>query len=150
MRRVSVNVGTVRGDVSINMLPAKCVLDVDFRLPVGVSRDEVRGEVASIAGRHEGVRFEELDTGDIEANWSDPGHEMVGHLVRNAGAGPQGVTPRPVVGLGATDTRFWRARGVPAFGTAARRRGWGRRTRASASRSSTTCFAPTPSPPSTT
>ncbi len=115
MRRVSVNVGTVRGGVSINMLPAKCVLEVDFRLPVGISRDEVRGEVVSIAGRHGGVRFEELDTGDIEANWSDPGHEMVGHLVRNAGAGPRGVTPRPVVGLGGTDTRFWRARGVPAF-----------------------------------
>ena len=115
MRRVSVNVGTVRGGVSINMLPAKCVLDVDFRLPVGLSRDEVRGEVASIAERIPGVAFEELDTGDIEANWSDPGHEMVGHLVRNAGAGPQGVTPRPVVGLGGTDTRFWRARGVPAF-----------------------------------
>ena len=115
MRRVSMNVGTLRGGVSINMLPAKCVLDVDFRLPVGISRDEVRGEVASIAGRHGGVRFEELDTGDIEANWSDPGHEMVGHLVRNAGAGPRGVTPRPVVGLGGTDTRFWRARGVPAF-----------------------------------
>ena len=115
MRRVSMNVGTVRGGVAINMLPAKCVLDVDFRLPVGISRDEVRGEVASIAGRHDGVRFEELDTGDIEANWSDPEHEMVGHLVRNAGAGPGGVVPRPVVGLGGTDTRFWRARGVPAF-----------------------------------
>ena len=115
MRRVTVNVGTVRGGVSINMLPAKCVLDVDFRLPVGISRDEVRGAVASIAGRHGGVRFEEIDTGNIEASWSDPGHEMVGHLVRNAGAGPQRVTPRPVVGIGGTDTRFWRARGVPAF-----------------------------------
>ena len=115
MRRVSVNVGTMRGGVSINMLPAKCVLDVDFRLPVGISRAEVRGEVASISGRHPGVRFEELDTGNIEANWSDPEHEMVGHLVRNACAGPEGVTPQPVVGLGGTDTRFWRARGVPAF-----------------------------------
>ena len=115
MRRVSVNVGTIRGGTSINMLPAKCVLDVDFRLPVGTSRDEVRREVASIAGRHSGVRFEELDTGNIEANWSDPGHEMVGHLVRNAQTGPAGVRPQPVVGLGGTDTRFWRARGVPAF-----------------------------------
>ena len=115
MRRVSVNVGTMRGGVSINMLPAKCVLDVDFRLPVGISRAEVRGEVASIAGRHPGVRFEDLDTGNIEANWSDPEHEMVGHLVRNACAGPEGVIPQPVVGLGGTDTRFWRARGVPAF-----------------------------------
>ena len=115
MRRVSMNVGTVRGGAAINMLPAKCVLDVDFRLPVGISRAEARAEAASIAERHPGVRCEELDTGGIEASWSDPGHEMVGHLVRNARCGPGGATPQPVVGLGGTDTRFWRARGVPAF-----------------------------------
>ena len=115
MRRVSVNVGAMRGGTSINMLPAKCVLDVDFRLPVGLSRAEAGAEVASIVDRHPGVRFEELDTGGIEASWSDPGHEMVGHLVRNAGAGPGAAAPQPVIGLGGTDTRFWRARGVPAF-----------------------------------
>ena len=115
MRRVSVNFGTVRGGVSINMLPAECVLDVDFRLPVGISRADVKREVTSIVRRFPEVRFEELDTGDIEANWSDPEHEMVGHLARNARAGPEGIVPQPVVGLGGTDTRFWRARGVPAF-----------------------------------
>ena len=115
MRRVSLNVGTMRGGTAINMLPAKCVLDVDLRLPVGISRAEVKEAAASIANRHAGVRFEELDTGDIEANWSDPGHEMLGHLVRNAGSAPGAAAPQPVVGLGGTDTRFWRARGVPAF-----------------------------------
>ena len=115
MRRVSMNVGIVRGGDAINMLPAKCVLDVDFRLPVGVSRAEIRAEAAAIADRHPGVRCEELDTGDVEANWSDPGHEMMGHLLRNAGSGPGAAAPQPVIGLGGTDTRFWRARGVPAF-----------------------------------
>ena len=115
MRRVTVNVGTVRGGVAINMLPAECVLDVDFRLPVGISRAQVRREANSIADRFPGVRYEELDTGDIEASWSDPEHEMVGHLARNAHSGPGGVDPQPVVGLGGTDTRFWRSRGVPAF-----------------------------------
>ena len=115
MRRVSMNVGTMRGGVAINMLPAECVLDVDFRLPVGISRADVRQMVSTITERVPEVRFEELDTGDIEANWSDPEHEMVAHLVRSAGSGPGGITPRPVVGLGGTDTRFWRARGVPAF-----------------------------------
>ena len=115
MRRVSMNVGIVRGGDAINMLPAKCVLDVDFRLPVGISRAEIRAEAAAIADRHPGVRCEELDTGDVEANWSDPGHEMMGCLVRNAGSEPGGAAPQPVIGLGGTDTRFWRARGVPAF-----------------------------------
>ena len=115
MRRVSVNVGTLRGGVAINMLPSECVLDVDFRLPVGISRADVKQEVTSIVERFPAVRFEELDTGDIEANWSDPEHEMVAHLARNAHAGPARARPQPVVGLGGTDTRFWRARGVPAF-----------------------------------
>ena len=115
MRRVSVNVGTMRGGTSINMLPAECVLDVDFRLPVGIARADVKRVVTSILERFPEVRFEERDTGDIEANWSDPEHEMVGHLVRNACARAGDVVPQPVVGLGGTDTRFWRARGVPAF-----------------------------------
>ena len=116
MRRVSVNAGVVRGGDAINMLPARCVLDVDFRLPVGVSRAEVKADAASIAERIPGVRCEELDTGGIEASWSDPGHEMMGCLVRNARSGPGGgAVPQPVIGLGGTDTRFWRARGVPAF-----------------------------------
>jgi acetylornithine deacetylase/succinyl-diaminopimelate desuccinylase-like protein len=34
-RRVSVNFGVVQGGVKINMLPAECVLDVDFRLNRG-------------------------------------------------------------------------------------------------------------------
>ena len=116
MRRVSVNVGTMRGGDAINMLPAQCVLDVDFRLPVGIAREAVKGEVRSILARFPGARFEELDTGDIEASCSDPEHEMVAHLARNAASsGAVGAPPQPVVGLGGTDTRFWRARGVPAF-----------------------------------
>ena len=45
----------------------------------------------------------------------DPVRGVAGNLVRNACAGPEGVTPQPVVGHGGTDTRFWRTRGVPAF-----------------------------------
>ena len=40
---------------------------------------------------------------------------MMGCLVRNAGSGTGCDAPQPVIGLGGTDTRFWRARGVPAF-----------------------------------
>jgi succinyl-diaminopimelate desuccinylase len=113
-RRVSMNVGTMQGGVKINMLPAECVLDVDFRLPVGVSRADVLAEARRIAAGHEGVSMEELLADGPEANWSDPGHEMVGHLARNA-ASALGYAPQPIVSLGGTDTRFWRVRGVPAF-----------------------------------
>ena len=58
--------------------------------------------------------IEELLAGNPESTWSDPTHEMVGHLVRNA-AEALGHPPQPIVSLGGTDTRFWRRAGVPAF-----------------------------------
>ncbi|MEQ8344171.1 MAG: M20/M25/M40 family metallo-hydrolase [Sneathiellaceae bacterium] len=114
MRRISVNVGVMQGGVKINMLPAECVLDVDFRLPVGISRATLLAEVTRIASCHRGVAVEELLAGGPEANWSDPEHEMVGHLTRNAAAGLD-RPPQPIISLGGTDTRFWRVKGVPAF-----------------------------------
>ena len=114
MRRVSVNIGTIQGGVKINMLPAACVLDVDFRPPVGVARAEVMAKVASIVARYPMITCEELLAGNPESTWSDPTHEMVGHLVRNAAAFMD-YPPQPIVSLGGTDTRFWRRAGVPAF-----------------------------------
>jgi succinyl-diaminopimelate desuccinylase len=114
VRRVSVNIGTLRGGVKINMLPAECVLEVDIRLPVGITRAAVLDRVRAILTRYPMVTVEELLSGGPEANVSDPTHEMVGHLVRNA-TEAQGFAPQPIVSLGGTDTRFWRMKGVPAF-----------------------------------
>ena len=60
------------------------------------------------------VTVEELLAGNPELTWSDPTHEMVGHLTRNA-ADALGYPPQPIVSLGGTDTRFWRRAGVPCF-----------------------------------
>jgi succinyl-diaminopimelate desuccinylase len=114
LRRVSINVGTIRGGVKINMLPAQCVLEADFRLPVGISRATVLEKVRAILGRYPTASCEELLPGGPEANVSDPDHEMMSRLIGNA-AEIQGWPPQPIVSLGGTDTRFWRANGVPAF-----------------------------------
>ncbi|CAN5725742.1 M20 family metallopeptidase [soil metagenome] len=114
MRRVSVNIGTIQGGVKINMLPSDCVLEVDFRLPPGISRASVLSKISEIAARHSGTRFEELLPDGPEATVSDPTHEMMGHLLRHA-AHDQAAPPQPIVSLGGTDTRFWRVKGVPAF-----------------------------------
>lgn len=113
-RRVSVNIGTIAGGVKINMLPDSCTLDVDFRLPVGIERARVLSEVARIVTDYPNVSFTELLAGGPEANWSDPGHEMMTHLRRAAGEAV-GAEPQPIISLGGTDTRFWRTCGVPSF-----------------------------------
>ncbi len=112
-QRVSVNLGVMRGGVKVNMLPSECEMEVDARLPVGIDAAEVQAAVDGIVARHPGVTWEArpLSPG---AAWSDPDHEMVHHIQRNAEA-LIGVRPPAIVSLGATDCRFWRAAGVPAY-----------------------------------
>lgn len=112
-QRVSVNIGVLRGGVKVNMLPSECEIEVDARLPIGVSPADVEAAVAQIAAAYPEVTWEARPLSPA-ASWSDPDHEMVGHLRDNAHA-LLGVRPPAIVSLGATDCRFWRAAGVPAY-----------------------------------
>lgn len=112
-QRVSVNIGVIRGGVKVNMLPSECEIEVDARLPIGVDPADVQAAVERIVARHPHVTWD-VRAMSPAASWSDPEHEMVGHLQRNAEA-LLGVRPPAIVSLGATDCRFWRAAGVPAY-----------------------------------
>ncbi len=96
------------------MAPDEPAVVRDVRPPVGITRAAVLDKVKAIVMRYPMVTFEELLAGNPESTWSDPTHEMVGHLTRNA-AEALGYPPQPIVSLGGTDTRFWRRAGVPAF-----------------------------------
>ena len=111
--RLGVNIGVLQGGVKVNMLPGDCVVEADFRLPVGLSRARVLEEVRAIVRRFPEVSFDEPPE-TIDATASDPEHPMLRIIQDNAQAST-GVRPVPVVTLGGTDCRFWRANGVPAF-----------------------------------
>lgn len=114
IQKATVNVGVLQGGVKQNMLPGDCRFEVDIRLPVGLTRHRVLEELAAILQRYPQATMSEVDTGAGDATWSDPGHEMLDLIQKNAAAG-LGRVPQPIVNLGATDCRFWRAAGVPAF-----------------------------------
>jgi succinyl-diaminopimelate desuccinylase len=114
VQRVTVNVGVLRGGVKVNMLPSDCELEVDARLPVGVTRADLRTAVERIVAGYPEVTWEDRGTPPLDATWSDPDHEMVNLLQDNAGA-LLGVRPPAIISLGGTDCRFWRAAGVPAY-----------------------------------
>ncbi|MBL8670077.1 MAG: M20/M25/M40 family metallo-hydrolase, partial [Alphaproteobacteria bacterium] len=110
--RVTVNIGLLQAGIKVNMTPSAAVMEVDIRMPVGMTRERVLAEVAKILARHPHVRMEEINHN--APNWSDPGHPMVEIIQANCRA--LGVPPpKPVVSLGCTDARLWRYRNVPAF-----------------------------------
>jgi succinyl-diaminopimelate desuccinylase len=114
LQKVTVNIGVIQGGVKVNMLPSSCEMEADARLPVGVDRAEIRKAVDQIVARYPEVTWEEGANHAVNATWSDPEHEMVGHIQDNVEA-LLGFRPPAIVSLGGTDCRFWRAAGVPAY-----------------------------------
>ncbi len=114
VQKVTVNIGVMRGGVKVNMLPSSCEIEVDIRLPVGIDRAEIRRAVERIVARYPEASFEDGPSQGVEATWSDPEHEMIGHIQENVKA-LLGLRPPAIISLGGTDCRFWRAAGVPAY-----------------------------------
>jgi succinyl-diaminopimelate desuccinylase len=112
--RVTVSAGVIQGGVKINVLPGHCRLEVDIRLPVGLTHANMMRAVERIVAHHPEATLTPVWTHSAEPSVCDPNHRMVG-IIQSTAASLTGRTPVPVVSLGATDCKHWRHRGVPAY-----------------------------------
>ncbi len=112
---VTLNIGMVEGGLKTNMIPSECRVEADIRLPVGVPKARVWEIVREIMRDFPTVTVEEQSLPEEEgANWCDPEGEML-RIIQERATRIAGITPAPVVTLAATDARFWRNAGVPAY-----------------------------------
>ncbi|ADN49702.1 M20 family metallopeptidase [Vulcanisaeta distributa] len=105
---VSFNPGVVRGGSKINMVPDYAELELDMRVPPGVSPSQVINHLRS--GLSGIADVEVLDTS--EPNYTSPG-EVIVRIIHEGIERVLGATPRPIIVTGATDGRYLRARGIP-------------------------------------
>jgi succinyl-diaminopimelate desuccinylase len=112
--KVSLNIGSVEGGLKTNMIPSECRLEADIRLPVGVTKARIRSEVEGILKDFPDVTVEEVSNPADEANCCDPDGQML-RLLQDAADRITGIRPLPVITLAATDARYWRLSGVPAY-----------------------------------
>jgi succinyl-diaminopimelate desuccinylase len=82
--RVTVNIGTLSGGVSPNLVPASAHAAADIRLPVGITIDAVERRLAALLAGIPGVELRVLRR--FEPNFTDPGQEIVRRVVDNAAA----------------------------------------------------------------
>lgn len=114
INQVTVSPGVIQGGIKINMLPGDCRIEVDIRLPVGLTHQALMGEIERILTRYPEAKVAPVWTHSAEPTHCDPAHEMVGILQRTVtGLGKR--EPVPSVSLGATDCKHWRRAGVPAY-----------------------------------
>ena len=112
----TVNIGVIQGGTKNNMIPSECVFEVDIRIPIGVSTE-------SILARIDGMLIKDFPTASYAihenhshiSTHSEPHHEVVDILQKNAELVRGGKQPVPICSLGATDCKHFRRHKIPAY-----------------------------------
>jgi succinyl-diaminopimelate desuccinylase len=108
--RVVANAGVIAGGTSVNMRADLCTVRVDVRVPLGLSTADMIERVRALAAEH-GADYRVWNR--FEPNASDRDHPIFALLCDHAER-VTGTRPAVACGLGCTDARLWRARGIPA------------------------------------
>lgn len=111
----TISPNVVRAGDKANVIPGEATVQLDIRILPGVTRDDVRGYLREALG-------DLLEHIEIEGDWfgestisptDTPLFAALGSAVRRAYPGAELL---PMLGIGGTDGRFYRRRGIPAYG----------------------------------
>ncbi|KAM5352876.1 hypothetical protein ACJ41O_005598 [Fusarium nematophilum] len=116
--RPTVNIGTIRGGLKVNMIPDTCVFELDIRLQVGLLAHEVLDVINKITENYPdaSIQIEVQTAASNPSSFSSIQHPIVQHLADNAkDLAPESATPVAIPSMGATDCKHYRYAGVPAY-----------------------------------
>lgn len=110
LQRVTVNIGTMEGGISPNLVPARARAAADIRLPVGVSLEMIEAALHRELDPCEGVSWRIIRA--YPPSFTPPDHEIVSRTVA-AATKVFGKAPVANMRVGASDARLYRMFGVP-------------------------------------
>jgi succinyl-diaminopimelate desuccinylase len=110
LQRVTVNIGTIEGGISPNLVPARARAAADIRLPVGVSLEAIEAALHRELDPCEGVSWRIVRA--YPPSFTPPDHEIVRRTVV-AATHVFGRAPVTNMRVGASDARLFRMFGVP-------------------------------------
>jgi succinyl-diaminopimelate desuccinylase len=110
LQRVTVNIGTIEGGSSPNLVPTHAIARADIRLPVGITTDVLAARLDNWLAPLDGVSWRAIRR--FEASFTPPDHEIVVRTARVA-AEVLGTAPAVNMRVGGSDSRWYRPAGVP-------------------------------------
>lgn len=117
--RPTVNIGTIRGGTKVNVIPGHCEFQLDVRLPIGLTAEDVMAVLrTAIAQPKYGQAEIELKIQEAASNpssFSTLNNPMVKCLQQNADVLTPDAATLPIPSMGATDCKHYRYAGIPAY-----------------------------------
>ena len=116
LKEVTVNIGTIEGGSSDNIVPAYCKVKVDIRLPLGITPEEITDLIKNKI--HEidptiKISWARPETIVNQATYSSVDSDITKTLTKNHSEITQTKSLYSFTS-GGTDCRFWRLKGIPA------------------------------------
>lgn len=110
LRQITVNVGTISGGTSMNLVPDSATAKLDIRLPYGITTDEVVQHIHDRLESVQGATFNVLRKYD--STWTSESEDIVECTLSIA---QKLLDPKAVINMrvGASDARLYRQRGIP-------------------------------------
>ena len=113
--RLTVMPGVMRAGTKVNVVPDAAYGDLDLRLPESMDRAELEENLTRLTPVLEGLVSWEL-TEFTAGNRSDTDNRIIRDAVNAAVRVCPGIRPVPFISGGVSDSRFWRHKGIPAYG----------------------------------
>jgi succinyl-diaminopimelate desuccinylase len=110
LQRVTVNIGTIEGGTSPNLVPTQAIARADIRLPVGITTDVLVARLDEWLAPLEGVTWRAIRR--FEPSFTPPDDEIVVRTVKVAQE-VLGTAPAVNMRVGGSDSRWYRPAGVP-------------------------------------
>jgi len=110
LQRVTVNIGTIEGGTSPNLVPTHAIARADIRLPVGMTTDILVARLDEWLKPLEGISWRAIRR--FEPSFTPPDDEIV---MRTAKVAQEVLGEAPAVNMrvGGSDSRWYRPAGVP-------------------------------------
>lgn len=112
--KCTLNVGTIHGGLKVNMIPGSCVFEADIRMPLGLKAEDVMDVIHGVLKQYPEAKVEIQEAASNPAAACAHDHPMVDILARQAET-VTGRRPVAIPSMGATDCKFYRYKGIPAY-----------------------------------
>lgn len=110
---VTINIGTIAGGSATNVVADRCVVEVDTRVPIGLSRAQVLDRVRELLAE-EGIEAKIDPLGfRSEPNWTLPDEPVVVELVTALRELTGDADAEGVLQWASSDARTFRSHGIP-------------------------------------